>query len=362
MRLSLDFIARLLGFGWMAYLGFWVGATLSGPNPSADQVRATALLMLAGGGLGLILAPRVIVDPLRAIFRQARTMPIGEVVLVAIAILFGLFASVLLTVPLAMLPSPYNRFLPAISTAVLVYFSATTVYLRKRELVELLSHWRQQRAPTVASSPPTETAPSLPEGRRYLLDTSAIIDGRIAAVARTGFMEGTFLVPSFVLTELQMLADSNDELRRQKGRRGLELLNQMQQTSPLPIEIIQDDLPDVLRVDDKLVGLARRHNCPIVTNDYNLNRVAGLQGIRVLSINQLSDALRPPVAQDQQLQILIRNEGNTRQQGVGYLEDGTPVIVENARHLIGQTVDVIVTRVHQTQTGRLIFAVLAEEA
>lgn len=363
MRLSLDFIVRLIGFGWMAYLGLWLGRSLSGPDPTPDQILATALLMLAGGGLGLILAPRLIVDPLRSLFRQARVIPLSDVILATIGILIGLFTSVLLTVPLAMLPAPYGNLLPIIATAILVYFSASILYLRKRDLIELINLWRQQRAQLAPPSPPTgETAPAPPGGRRYLIDTSAIIDGRIAAVVRTGFMEGTLLIPSFVLAELQMLADSNDDLRRQKGRRGLELLNQMQQSSPLPIEILNHDLPDVLRVDDKLIELARQHRCSIITNDYNLNRVAGLQGITVLSINQLSDTLRPPVMQDQRLHILIRNEGNTRQQGVGYLDDGTPVIVENARHLIGQTIEVVVTRIHQTQTGRLIFAIPAEEA
>ncbi|WP_322494004.1 PIN/TRAM domain-containing protein [Chloroflexus sp.] len=363
MRPSLDFIVRLIGFGWMAYLGLWLGRSLSGPDPTPDQVLATTLLMLAGGGLGLILAPRLIVDPLHSLFRQARVIPLSDVILAAIGILIGLFAGVLLTIPLAMLPAPYSNLLPIIATAILVYFSASILYLRKRDLIELINHWRQQRTQLAPPSPSTgETAPAPAGGRRYLIDTSAIIDGRIAAVVRTGFMEGTLLIPSFVLAELQMLADSNDDLRRQKGRRGLELLNQMQQSSPLPIEILNHDLPDVLRVDDKLIELARQYHCPIITNDYNLNRVAGLQGITVLSINQLSDALRPPVMQDQRLHILIRNEGNTRQQGVGYLDDGTPVIVESARHLIGQTIEVVVTRIHQTQTGRLIFAIPAEEA
>lgn len=362
MRLGLDLLVRLLGFGWMAYLGFWIGRSLSGPNPTVEQTQATLLLALAGGGLGLILAPRVIVDPLRSLFRQARTIPLYEVILVVLGVVFGSFIGALLTVPLNTLPAPYRNLLPTIVTAILIYFSASLLYLRKREFVELVNRWQQQRtSASTITAVPSESPPSSPPERRYLIDTSAIIDGRIAAVARTGFLEGTLLIPSFVLTELQMLADSNDDLRRQKGRRGLDLLNQMQQSSPLPIEIVHYDLPDALRVDDKLIELARQHRCPIITNDYNLHRVAGLQGVTVLSINQLSDALRPPVAQDQRLQILIRNEGNARQQGVGFLDDGTPVIVENARHLIGQTIEVVVTRIHQTQTGRLVFAVPVEE-
>ncbi|WP_298819692.1 PIN/TRAM domain-containing protein [Chloroflexus sp.] len=363
MRLSLDLIARLIGFIWIGYFGLWVGISLSGPNPNSEQLLATALLALAGGALGFILLPRFTVNPLRLLLRQARTAPLSDVLLVAIGILLGLLAGVMATIPLAALPAPYGNILPVIATIILVYFGASILYQRKHDLIELIKHLGQSRATVIAPPPQTDpTSLPSPTERRYLLDTSAIIDGRIAAIARTGFLEGTLLVPSFVLAELQLLADSNDDLRRQKGRRGLELLNQMQQSAPLPIEIVHFDLPDTIRVDDKLIELARLHKCPIITNDYNLNRVAGLQGLKVLSLNQLSDALRPPVIQDQRLQVLIRNEGNTRQQGVGYLDDGTPVIVENARHLIGTTIEVVVTRVHQTQTGRLVFAIPVEEA
>jgi uncharacterized protein YacL len=134
----------------------------------------------------------------------------------------------------------------------------------------------------------------------------------------------------------------------------------MQKQSPLPIEVVNIEVSGATKVDDKLVAMARQYSCPIITNDFNLNRVAGLQGVKVLSLNQLSESVRPPVIQDQRLLVMIRNEGNARQQGVGYLEDGTPVIVEDARHLIGQSTEVIVTRLHQTQTGRLVFAHLAE--
>lgn len=174
-----------------------------------------------------------------------------------------------------------------------------------------------------------------------------------------GFLDGTLIIPAFVLAELQQLADSADDLRRAKGRRGLELLNEMQRNSPLPVEVVNVEVAAVPRVDDKLVALARQYGCPIITNDFNLNKVAALQGVKVLSLNTLSEAMRPLVIQDQRLQLVIRNEGNARQQGVGYLDDGTPVIVEDARHLIGQNVEVVVTRLHQTQTGRLVFATLA---
>jgi uncharacterized protein YacL len=233
--------------------------------------------------------------------------------------------------------------------------------VHKRDLHELIQASKRFFQTLTMVSPGTNSAMAF-KSQRYLLDTSAIIDGRIAAISETGFLNGTLLVPQFVLLELQALADSSDDLKRSKGRRGLELLSHMQQEqkdSDLPIDIIDVDVNGITRVDDKLVMLARQYQCPIVTNDFNLNRVAELQGVKVLSLNRLSDAIRPPVVQDQKLDVFIRNEGNARQQGVGYLDDGTPVIVEEARDLIGQHVEVTVTRLHQTQTGRLVFAQLA---
>ncbi|NJO08125.1 MAG: twitching motility protein PilT [Chloroflexaceae bacterium] len=269
-------------------------------------------------------------------------------------------AGVLMTFPLKALPASLGNYLPLIVTLMLTYIGAMIFALHKRSVASIERGVNRLRLPTTALASP-DALPSGPSLRHYLLDTSAIIDGRIAMIGTTGFLEGTLLVPQFVLIELQMLADSSDDLRRSKGRRGLDLLNQMQKDSSLPVEVIDVDVSGMVRVDDKLVMVARQYQCPIITNDFNLNRVAELQGVKVLSLNKLSDALRPPVVQDQHLQILIRNEGNARQQGVGYLDDGTPVIIEDARHLIGKQVHVVVTRLHQTQTGRLVFANLMDE-
>jgi uncharacterized protein YacL len=275
--------------------------------------------------------------------------------LIGSGVMIGLLFAVLLTVPVSALPAPFSHYLPLGGAALLAYLGGTIFATRKRYIAEVLRRWRRETPALTLNA--QEAAPP---GRRYLLDTSAIIDGRIAAVAHTGFLDGTLIVPGFVLAELQQLADSNDDLRRAKGRRGLDLLNSMQKQAPMPIEVVNIEVSGASKVDDKLVAMARQYSCPIITNDFNLNRVAGLQGVKVLSLNQLSEAVRPPVIQDQRLQVLIRNEGNARQQGVGYLEDGTPVIVEDARHLIGQSAEVVVTRLHQTQTGRLVFAHLAD--
>lgn len=358
MKLSINFLLRIVGMLVLATLGLRIGVSLSNPVPDEIQVLATQLLMLAGAGLGLLLTPRLTIEPIQELLRSTRSIPLADIFLVMSGSLFGLIFAVLLALPIGYLPQPLSQYAPIFVALLLSYIGARVFASHKRDLSDLLRAWRQPALPPVTVATNANVAEA-PPPRRSLLDTSAIIDGRIAAVAQTGFLEGTLLVPSFVLAELQSLADSSDDLRRSKGRRGLELLNQMQKSSPLPVEIVNVEVSGASKVDDKLVVLAREYQCPIITNDFNLNRVAGLQGVKVLSLNQLSESVRPPVLQDQRLHVLIRNEGNARQQGVGYLEDGTPVIVEEARQLIGQSVEVIVTRLHQTQTGRLVFAQLS---
>jgi uncharacterized protein YacL len=352
MKVSLNFIVRIAGMILLAFFGWSIGRSLSASRPDEMQIFATRLLTLSGAGLGLLVTHRLTIEPITQLMQRARHVPLQELLLVGTGIMLGLVFGVLLTVPLSMLPPPFGQYLPLASAGLLAYLSGTLFAGRRREMLEALRHWRRA-APMVA---PVQPVSDSEPPRRYILDTSAIIDGRIAAVARTGFVVGDLIVPGFVLTELQDLADSGDDLRRAKGRRGLNLLNDMQENSPLPIEVMAIEINSADRVDDKLVIMARQYRCPIITNDFNLNRVAGLQGVQVLSLNQLSEAVRPPVHQDQHLHVLIRSEGNARQQGVGYLEDGTPVIVEDARHLIGQKIEVVVVRLHQTQTGRLVFA------
>jgi uncharacterized protein YacL len=361
MKVSLDFLSRIVGMLALAYLGANIGISLSSESPSEVQLLATQLLMLAGAGLGLIVTPRLTIEPIQVLLKYTRSVPLIEILFLATGGLLGLIAGVLLTAPLAQLPPPLRDYLPIAGTVTLSYIGVMIFAVHKRDLHELIQASKRFFQTLTMVSPGTNSAMAF-KSQRYLLDTSAIIDGRIAAISETGFLNGTLLVPQFVLLELQALADSSDDLKRSKGRRGLELLSHMQQEqkdSDLPIDIIDVDVNGITRVDDKLVMLARQYQCPIVTNDFNLNRVAELQGVKVLSLNRLSDAIRPPVVQDQKLDVFIRNEGNARQQGVGYLDDGTPVIVEEARDLIGQHVEVTVTRLHQTQTGRLVFAQLA---
>ncbi len=197
-------------------------------------------------------------------------------------------------------------------------------------------------------------------GRRNVkvLDTSAIIDGRIADIAETGFLEGILLVPEFILRELQMVADSSDSSKRQRGRRGLDVLQHMRADAQLSIQIVEEDFPNIREVDLKLIELARQHEAKIVTNDFNLNKVAQVRGVPVLNINDLANSLRPVVLPGEKMRILVMKEGKEYDQGVGYLDDGTMVVVDHARRLIGRSVEIAVTSVLQTASGKMIFGKL----
>ncbi len=199
-------------------------------------------------------------------------------------------------------------------------------------------------------------------GRSHkILDTSVIIDGRISDICNTAFIEGDLIVPQFILKELQLIADSADGIKRQRGRRGLEVLDHLQKASQLSIVISDMDFPDIKDVDSKLIELAKYLDAKIITNDFNLNKVAQLQGISVLNINELANALKPVVLPGETIRVFILKEGKEKDQGVAYLDDGTMVVVDNSRKMIGQTVEITVTSVLQTTVGKMIFGRYNEE-
>ena len=195
------------------------------------------------------------------------------------------------------------------------------------------------------------------QGRKSfkILDTSVIIDGRIADIAETGFLDGIVVIPQFVLRELQLVADSADSLKRNRGRRGLDILQRIQKIVTVSVQIVEDDFPTVREVDLKLIELAKAYEAKIITNDFNLNKVAQLQGVEVLNINELANALKPIVLPGETMRVFILKEGKEYNQGVAYLDDGTMVVVDNARKLIGKNVDIAVTSVLQTTAGKMIF-------
>jgi uncharacterized protein YacL len=350
MKISVNFLVRILGMGALAYVGNTIGVILSGATPTANEILATRLLTLAGAGLGLLTTPRWTLEPLGEGMRYLRSISIAELTAITFGALLGLVFALLLAVPLSFLPQPLGQVLPIALAVGLAYLGAVIFSTRKRDIADLLK-----------SSRSAGLMPQLADGlqpRRFLLDTSVIIDGRIAAVSQTGFLDGTLLVPHFVLAELQTLADSPEDLRRTKGKRGLEMLQTIQKESLAGVEITNVEVGGVQQVDEKLIVLARQYRCPIITNDHNLARVAELQGVKILSINQLADAVRPPVVPGQDIRVTIRDVGREREQGISFLEDGTMIVIEEARRLIGREVSAVVTRVYQTQTGRIVFAQL----
>ena len=207
----------------------------------------------------------------------------------------------------------------------------------------------------------TSKASSESEPTLKLLDTSVIIDGRIADLCETGFIEGTLVVPQFILLELQHISDSSDGLKRARGRRGLDVLNTIQKMPNIKVDIVEDDFPHVREVDTKLVELAKKIDAKIFTNDLNLNKVAGIQGVKILNINELCNAIKPVVLPGETIRVFVLKEGKEAGQGVAYLDDGTMVVVDHAKRWIGKNVDVTVTSVLQTSAGRMIFTRLKEE-
>lgn len=277
-----------------------------------------------------------------------------DIIVGTLGLLFGLIIANLIGLAFARLPI-IGAYGPIVFNIVFGYAGMSIAVRKKSEIIALAGNLRLGR-PNKEHSKRRE-----PEFSGKLLDTSAIIDGRIAEICSTGFLEGPLLVPVFVLEELQLIADSSDLLKRNKGRRGLDILKQMQEDNYVEVRIINDNFDDVQGVDSKLVRLGRKINAKVVTNDYNLNKVAGLQGVAVLNINDLANALKPARVPGEQMNVLIVKAGKEENQGVAYLDDGTMIVVEDGQKYIGSTMPVTVTSVLQTSAGRMIFVKIANE-
>lgn len=349
MGLSIDFFFRLfgavLGAVLFALLGRWL-ADLLGIDPGGYVI----LLSLVGVLVGLILTPYVTTRPIRKIRRQLIAMPPERLGAIVLGIFMGLVAAALFSFPLSFLPPPFQQIAPLGAAVVFCYLSVVILSLRQQDLRNFFG----SMPPFFGGS--AAVRDEADEVDYVLLDTSVIIDGRITDISKTGFVRATLLVPNFVLTELQHIADSADTLRRNRGRRGLEVLGILQQDIPIPLKFTDMDVSEVRDVDSKLVALARELGCPIMTNDYNLNRVAELQGVSVLNINDLANAVKAAYLPGEELTVKIIQEGKEYGQGVGYLEDGTMIVVEDGEKHIDRTVKATVTKVLQTTAGRMIFA------
>ena len=268
-----------------------------------------------------------------------------------VGLLIGLIIANLIGFAFARLPI-IGAYGPIVFNLVFGYAGMSIAVHKKAEVSGLLANFRLGKQAKERSVKKTEST--------KLLDTSSIIDGRIAELCATGFLEGPLLVPVFVLEELQLIADSADLLKRTKGRRGLDILKQMQEDGHVDVRIINDDFDDIQGVDSKLVRLGRDLKAKVITNDYNLNKVAELQGVVVLNINDLANAMKPARVPGEEMTVLIVKAGKEENQGIAYLEDGTMIVVENGQKYIGMSVPVTVTSVLQTSAGRMIFVKVSD--
>ncbi len=332
-------VAALIGF----VFGFFLGSSLlqvTQVTPLTNQILVVLLLATACAILGWLGAPYVTVMPATYIVNWLRAASGGDLIGGAFGAAVGLILALFLAFPLSFLPGDIGRYAPLVTAVVLGVMGATAGAVKRNELGAFAQGFRGNRKSGTADA-------------RVLLDTSIIIDGRIADVVRSGFVRGTLIIPKFVLAELQYFNDSPDGSRRERGRRGLEMLAKMQKEETVKVELSEED-PAGTGADGKLVTLAKSLGVPIMTNDYGLNRVAELQGITVLNMNDLAKAVRPVVLPGEEITVRVIQEGKESAQAVGYLED-TMVVVENGARHIGSELSVTVMRVLQTVGGRMIF-------
>ncbi|MFT3890087.1 MAG: PIN domain-containing protein [Anaerolineales bacterium] len=355
--MSTEFIFRLFGMVIVAILGWALGGAAARIEPFVPQQELLYRLVfgLIGALAGLVLTPYITTRPARAIRNRLGRLSAETLFAGLTGLIVGLLTAALLSFPFSQLPAPFGQILPFVGVVVFSYFGISLFVMRQGDLMGLMSTLSGRGGEGGTSSSWTNL------NRTILLDTSVIIDGRVADIAKTGFLPGTLLIPRFVLNELQYIADSPDGLRRQRGRRGMEVLAELQKLPNVLVRISDINAEGVREVDDKLVVLARQLKCPILTNDYNLNRVAELQGVTILNINELANAVKSVVLPAERMTINIFQEGKEHGQGVGYMDDGTMVVVENGHEYIGEYKEVVVTKVLQTAAGRMIFARVEEE-
>ena len=339
-----------------AALGVLIGlstATLGGGLFTGLQFSGAFLAawVIAWLVIGFGVLPYLTVVPAGWLIREVQQLSTAEFVAAVVGLLIGLLMGLLLGLPLSNIPGALGEWLPL---GVSLFLGLGMVGLTVAKRADLTA--AADAVGLFRRAAPAEDSSSRSGDPHIVVDTSAIIDGRIAEIVESGFIYGTLVVPRFVLDELQHIADSSDTLRRNRGRRGLEILGRMQKDARTPVEIAEERYPEIEEVDAKLVALARERSRAILTNDFNLNRVAELQGIRVMNINSLANAVKPALLPGEDLRVRVIQEGKEAGQGVGFLDDGTMIVVEGGARYIDRDLDVAVTRVLQTVAGRMIFA------
>ncbi len=347
--MSMEFILRIIGMLLLALLGGYAGQELA-VGYQKDVLIYVLGIGLVGALVGFILTPYLTTRPARALRSLLGRMAAETLFAGLIGLVVGLLTAALLAFPLSLLPEPFGDILPFVGVMIFSYFGVSLFVMRQGDIMGLLGTMSGRGGEGGSSSSWTNL------NRNILLDTSVIIDGRVGDIAKTGFLPGTLLIPRFVLNELQYIADSPDGLRRARGRRGMETIAELQKLPNVMVRVSDIDVDGMREVDDKLVVLARQLKCPILTNDYNLNRVAELQGVTILNINELANAVKSVVLPGEVLRINVIQEGKEYGQGVGYMDDGTMVVVENGKDVIGEYREVTVSKILQTAAGRMIFA------
>jgi uncharacterized protein YacL len=348
------FISRIVGAIILGIVGAFTGLPIfeyvSGfiPNLSLSQGATIAIHTTVFALIGFLITPYITIKPLQGLARLFKKATPQVLISGLIGLVIGLVTAAIMAYPLSLLPSPLGSILPFVGLVIFGYLGVVLFVTREEDFLKLLKGVNPKSAKSQKATSEVE--------RRILVDTSAIIDGRISDIAKTGFLGGSLIVPRFVLNELQFVSDSADSLRRQRGRRGLEVLAELQESQDVPVIISDVDVEGVREVDERLIILAQQMNCPILTNDYNLNRVAELQGVKILNINDLSNAVKVVLLPGEEFDIDVIQEGKVYQQGVGYLEDGTMVVIENGQRYLEQRISVTVTKILQTSAGRMIFA------
>lgn len=341
------------------YAGFYVVGLDLIPIPQGlPQLKfgIIGLVTLVGLVLGLLLAPWIIRGSLwltAHIEQYLQRTPIPDLVMGSVGLIIGLIIANLLGSILSFM-GILGKVIWILATVMLGYLGLSVGVKKREDLLALFSSLPKFGSKEKALKGEAKTA------NYKILDTSVIIDGRIADITESGFIEGIYLVPNFVLEELRHIADSPDLLKRNRGRRGLDILNDMRKNSSMKIQIYEDtrDLEDVAEVDTKLVKLGQRLGAKIMTNDFNLNKVAELHGVKVLNINELANAVKPVVLPGEEMIVQVVKDGKEMGQGVAYLDDGTMIVVDGGKRYVGQTIQVLVTSVLQTAAGRMIFAKL----
>jgi len=282
-------------------------------------------------------------------------VPVGDLFFGSLGLIVGLVIAYFINITVQdMNISIVSQILPLFITILLGYFGFQVGFRRREEFVNLLNVKKEREKKRAVAN--EETSSEDNNSSAKILDTSVIIDGRIADICQTSFLEGTIVIPQFVLGELQHIADSSDVLKRNRGRRGLDVLNRIQKELPVKVEIYEGDFEDIQEVDSKLIKLAKVIDGIVVTNDFNLNKVCDLQGVRVLNINDLANAVKPVVLPGEELVVQVIKDGKEQNQGIAYLDDGIMIVVEEGKNYIGKSIEVLITSVLQTSAGRMIFA------